>query len=227
MAEGTRTPDHRDHNPGLYQLSYRHRARPRIAAPSRRSGADRRRENRDPSCRSGRPCPVLAWFGGRLTRNAPALPFEATGARSSVEEQRTSNPRVGGSNPPGRVRYAGLTFGSVSTSGSSSSARRARSSAASRSRRARSACSCASASRCLASSACSSAPRRSSWASARRSSSFRSRARRPPNSRTASTTIAAITISTMIQVSMPLPLPRSASGKREASRGSRSRRSRS
>ena len=27
VAEGTRTPDHRDHNPGLYQLSYRHRAR--------------------------------------------------------------------------------------------------------------------------------------------------------------------------------------------------------
>ena len=25
VAEGTRTPDHRDHNPGLYQLSYRHR----------------------------------------------------------------------------------------------------------------------------------------------------------------------------------------------------------
>ena len=31
MAEGTRTPDHRDHNPGLYQLSYRHRGRDRIA----------------------------------------------------------------------------------------------------------------------------------------------------------------------------------------------------
>jgi hypothetical protein len=26
VAEGTRTPDHRDHNPGLYQLSYRHLA---------------------------------------------------------------------------------------------------------------------------------------------------------------------------------------------------------
>jgi hypothetical protein len=34
VAEGTRTPDHRDHNPGLYQLSYRHRAaQTRIAAP--------------------------------------------------------------------------------------------------------------------------------------------------------------------------------------------------
>jgi hypothetical protein len=27
VANGTRTRDHRDHNPGLYQLSYRHRAR--------------------------------------------------------------------------------------------------------------------------------------------------------------------------------------------------------
>jgi hypothetical protein len=25
VADGTRTRDHRDHNPGLYQLSYRHR----------------------------------------------------------------------------------------------------------------------------------------------------------------------------------------------------------
>jgi hypothetical protein len=34
VAEGTRTPDHRDHNPGLYQLSYRHRgSADRIAAP--------------------------------------------------------------------------------------------------------------------------------------------------------------------------------------------------
>ena len=27
VADGIRTRDHRDHNPGLYQLSYRHRAR--------------------------------------------------------------------------------------------------------------------------------------------------------------------------------------------------------
>jgi hypothetical protein len=26
VADGIRTRDHRDHNPGLYQLSYRHRA---------------------------------------------------------------------------------------------------------------------------------------------------------------------------------------------------------
>ncbi len=33
MANGTRTRDHRDHNPGLYQLSYRHRAAIIVAAP--------------------------------------------------------------------------------------------------------------------------------------------------------------------------------------------------
>jgi hypothetical protein len=31
VADGTRTRDHRDHNPELYQLSYRHRALDRIA----------------------------------------------------------------------------------------------------------------------------------------------------------------------------------------------------
>ena len=31
VADGIRTRDHRDHNPGLYQLSYRHRAGDRIA----------------------------------------------------------------------------------------------------------------------------------------------------------------------------------------------------
>src|SRR5829696_9045864 len=34
VAEGTRTPDHRDHNPGLYQLSYCHRAGDILAALS-------------------------------------------------------------------------------------------------------------------------------------------------------------------------------------------------
>ena len=33
VANGTRTRDHRDHNPGLYQLSYRHRAPIILAAP--------------------------------------------------------------------------------------------------------------------------------------------------------------------------------------------------
>ena len=32
VADGTRTRDHRDHNPGLYQLSYRHLDAHRIAA---------------------------------------------------------------------------------------------------------------------------------------------------------------------------------------------------
>ena len=37
MADGIRTRDHRDHNPGLYQLSYRHHARDRIAAVAQMS----------------------------------------------------------------------------------------------------------------------------------------------------------------------------------------------
>jgi hypothetical protein len=31
VADGTRTRDFRDHNPGLYQLSYGHRARTSVA----------------------------------------------------------------------------------------------------------------------------------------------------------------------------------------------------
>ena len=37
VANGTRTRDHRDHNPGLYQLSYRHRAPLIVAASQRRN----------------------------------------------------------------------------------------------------------------------------------------------------------------------------------------------
>ena len=33
MADGTRTRDSRDHNPGLYQLSYGHRAKNTVPAP--------------------------------------------------------------------------------------------------------------------------------------------------------------------------------------------------
>jgi hypothetical protein len=39
VADGTRTRDHRDHNPELYQLSYRHLVRGRIAARLRRDPA--------------------------------------------------------------------------------------------------------------------------------------------------------------------------------------------
>ena len=41
VADGIRTRDHRDHNPGLYQLSYRHRVHERIAASLRRFRAAR------------------------------------------------------------------------------------------------------------------------------------------------------------------------------------------
>jgi hypothetical protein len=37
VADGTRTHDHRDHNPGLYQLSYRHRE-PKKDSPYRARG---------------------------------------------------------------------------------------------------------------------------------------------------------------------------------------------
>src|SRR5690348_15221325 len=39
VTDGTRTHNHRDHNPGLYQLSYGHLAPDRISAARRRSGA--------------------------------------------------------------------------------------------------------------------------------------------------------------------------------------------
>src|SRR2546429_4915057 len=37
VADGTRTHDHRDHNPGLYQLSYRHRERRQDSPESQRT----------------------------------------------------------------------------------------------------------------------------------------------------------------------------------------------
>ncbi len=43
VAEGTRTPDHRDHNPGLYQLSYRHREQGQDSPPWRGTAAALRR----------------------------------------------------------------------------------------------------------------------------------------------------------------------------------------
>jgi hypothetical protein len=45
VADGIRTRDHRDHNPGLYQLSYRHRGEGRIA-PLRRDPVYTRRRSR-------------------------------------------------------------------------------------------------------------------------------------------------------------------------------------
>ena len=47
VANGTRTRDHRDHNPGLYQLSYRHHARTMLSA-DRGSLATLKREPRRP-----------------------------------------------------------------------------------------------------------------------------------------------------------------------------------
>jgi Binding-protein-dependent transport system inner membrane component len=51
VADGIRTRDHRDHNPGLYQLSYRHQAPTsyRRASPSQNLCADLRRCAREDS----------------------------------------------------------------------------------------------------------------------------------------------------------------------------------
>ena len=46
VADGIRTRDHRDHNPGLYQLSYRHHARDRIAAVAQMSRFSRKAARR-------------------------------------------------------------------------------------------------------------------------------------------------------------------------------------
>jgi hypothetical protein len=108
VAEGTRTPDHRDHNPGLYQLSYRHRAVPRRVA-GLASGEQRLVEPLDElldrledSSRAG----VPELRGGETARRCRTETRVRLGAsaRSSVEEQRPSKPSVGGSNPPGRDR---------------------------------------------------------------------------------------------------------------------------
>src|SRR5919204_3309544 len=55
VADGTRTHDHRDHNPGLYQLSYRHREQ---SKDSRRGATTRRRPT--PTC-SGYDAVASAW----------------------------------------------------------------------------------------------------------------------------------------------------------------------
>src|SRR6266542_3970545 len=65
VTDGTRTHNHRDHNPGLYQLSYGHRGRDSLArtrAASRLRG--RCRSTRGPAARrtsAARPaaCPTL------------------------------------------------------------------------------------------------------------------------------------------------------------------------
>ena len=62
VANGTRTRDHRDHNPGLYQLSYRHQARPSYrgpdeARPARASSCGAASPRSSPSRAGRRACP--------------------------------------------------------------------------------------------------------------------------------------------------------------------------
>src|SRR5579862_1452944 len=72
VAEGTRTPDHRDHNPGLYQLSYRHRdALQRSVAGGPIRSAPGRIRTSDPRIRSPPLCPLSY---GRLSMSVPPSP---------------------------------------------------------------------------------------------------------------------------------------------------------
>ena len=102
MTGGIRTHDHRDHNPGLYQLSYGHRATHSLAAPVKAvAHADREWNGlisgAGPQGASGRPSADRCAF--RLRRGVTLL----VRACSSAEERRPSKPRVGGSNPSRRV----------------------------------------------------------------------------------------------------------------------------
>jgi hypothetical protein len=63
VADGTRTRDHRDHNPGLYQLSYRHRAPIIVSAVGRAPTVHLRQVNKrlpdqphDQECQRRKPC---------------------------------------------------------------------------------------------------------------------------------------------------------------------------
>jgi hypothetical protein len=62
VADGTRTRDHRDHNPGLYQLSYRHRAADRIA-----------RRFRGPERAAALTSPLRARYPGRVVERKEAV----------------------------------------------------------------------------------------------------------------------------------------------------------
>lgn len=59
VADGTRTHDNRNHNPGLYQLSYSHR----IACEYKRSGSP-------PGPDQGRAAPASAYFEAALAAAA-------------------------------------------------------------------------------------------------------------------------------------------------------------
>jgi hypothetical protein len=105
VANGTRTRDHRDHNPGLYQLSYRHRARhmvPRASAEGRLVQM-LERQRCTATTKLTRSC-CAARRGRAVRRNAPTVPLRWAGAPvAQWTEQRPSKPRVAGSNPARRA----------------------------------------------------------------------------------------------------------------------------
>ncbi|GEM_PF-957446 len=69
VADGTRTRDNWNHNPGLYQLSYSHRRTKRLGAPDRTRTCNRRLRR-----------PVLYPVELRALRRAPRRPLGADGA---------------------------------------------------------------------------------------------------------------------------------------------------
>src|SRR3954452_9466129 len=99
VAEGTRTPDHRDHNPGLYQLSYCHRAGDIVSAATAarrhagQAGATSRRRAEPSLNRPERP-PLF----GTCRALTPPCPERTWRQRTSTCPGRTaSTPRVDGS----------------------------------------------------------------------------------------------------------------------------------
>jgi hypothetical protein len=116
VAEGTRTPDHRDHNPGLYQLSYRHRERRQDSSPAvanwsvrPRSSADRAADF-ESACGGSTPPGAIEWQA--RWRTCLALPLRVSRPESGGRPRsaRTLAGRSGGTMrrlPGGRSGRAG------------------------------------------------------------------------------------------------------------------------
>jgi hypothetical protein len=96
VADGTRTHDHRDHNPGLYQLSYRHRE-PKKDSPYRARGGFAR----------PRSLPLGLQFRSRA-KSRPQADFVRMRPRSSADRAADFESACGGSTPPGAILRTSL-----------------------------------------------------------------------------------------------------------------------
>ena len=94
VADGTRTRDHRDHNPGLYQLSYRHHGAPhrsRVGSrgyAGRRNGGDRLSQAAGRRRRPAARRPRLRRAARRLVRRPGGH-----GRRDAVPRERDARPQ--------------------------------------------------------------------------------------------------------------------------------------